>query len=381
MEKLILIMVNSTLVVVGILPKFMIQCLKESEYKDDSKNIFRVGLYVFDMSLKKIWGREIEMPYTEKKMDLSDFALDSKGNAYIDSAKVYNNNSTKEKVRGGIVNYHFEILMANANKDLIITKVNLGEKFFVSSIIMLEGPKENMICVGYSKSGDYYTNVNGLFKFNVKIGTEIIEKITYDIPEKIINQNVSGYQKFKNESKESNNDKESVGIYNLLMKKLIVDSDGSLIVIGEREYTEYSSNGKSSSTTYCFDDILITKIDSTGKLEWMKNSLKQQPGGRHGSGSSFKWIYSGKNHYLLYLDNIKNLQLSIDKVPEVHVDGAGGYLTSYKIEDATGAVEKAAVFDTRNVDGIFVTQFRTDRIFSIGDNEFLIEMYKKKMKM
>lgn len=163
-----------------------------------------------------------------------------------------------------------------------------------------------------------------------------------------------------------------------MLKKLSIDSEGGFVVIGEREYSQTSGDGKTSSTTYCFDDILVAKIDSMGKLVWIKKLPKIQRGGRRGVGSSFKWIYTGNHHYLLYLDNVKNLNLPIDKVPEPHIDGAGGFLTSYKINDATGAVVKASILDTRNVDGTFVTQFRIDRMFSIDDNEFLIEMYKKK---
>ena len=86
------------------------------------------------------------------------------------------------------------------------------------------------------------------------------------------------------------------------------------------------------------------------------------------------------SHYILFLDNAKNAKLSMNDTPERHKDGLGGYLTAYKIDDASGSVEKHTIFDSRNVKGKEIHQFKTSRIFKAADGRFMVEVYMKGKK-
>lgn len=66
------------------------------EEKKDKKNYDKIGLYVFDEHLNKLWSNEFTMPYTEAIMDNADFSVDANGNAYL-LAKVYDSDSRKER--------------------------------------------------------------------------------------------------------------------------------------------------------------------------------------------------------------------------------------------------------------------------------------------
>lgn len=357
--------------------KFMVQYRNKPETRDDAKSFDRVGLYVFDTEINKLWGKEVQMPYTEKKMDIEDYALDSRGEAYI-VAKVYNNNSTKQRVKGGKVNYHMEIFsITDGSHDIAITKVNLGEKIFVSSILLYESTSDHMICVGYYNDGQDFDSVNGLFTFKVKKGGEIFESNTYDIPLEVINQYVSDRQKAKNEKRDNDGDEESVGLKFLKMRQLTVDGEGNFTILGEQNYSVTHSNGKYTYTNYYYNDMLITKIDASGKVAWMQKLPKRQVGAAGRGGMSFKAMSDNGYKYILYLDHEDNLLLPINKTPVFHKDGAGGFLTSYKVDYATGQVSKVSIFNTRDVKGTEVFQFQTGRIFSIDDNEFIVELYKK----
>ena len=92
---------------------------------------------------------------------------------------------------------------------------------------------------------------------------------------------------------------------------------------------------------------------------------------------SYQYMFQNGNHYVLFLDNKKNLELPLNKVPANHTDGQGGFLTAYKISDAKGAVSKLSLFDMRDLQGTEVYQFMTDRILPLSGNEFVIELYKK----
>jgi hypothetical protein len=89
--------------------------------------------------------------------------------------------------------------------------------------------------------------------------------------------------------------------------------------------------------------------------------------------------FSGKNEdYFMFLDNEKNLNLPVDEVPARHVDGAGGFLMTYKINKETGVVKKTSLLDTRNINGMEVYQFKPTRILATGPSTIVFEAYKKK---
>jgi len=58
-------------------------------------------------------------------------------------------------------------------------------------------------------------------------------------------------------------------------------------------------------------------------------------------------------------------------------DEFGGYLTAYKIDDATDNIEKHTITDVRDIKGTEAHQFRASRIFDAGEKTFLLEIYIK----
>jgi hypothetical protein len=94
-------------------------------------------------------------------------------------------------------------------------------------------------------------------------------------------------------------------------------------------------------------------------------------------GMSIRYIKGKDASYILFLDNVKNANLGINDVPERHKDGRGGFLTAYKLDDATGAIEKHSIFDITDIQGTEAFQFKTSRIFETGDKVFMLEIYIK----
>jgi hypothetical protein len=50
---------------------------------------------------------------------------------------------------------------------------------------------------------------------------------------------------------------------------------------------------------------------------------------------------------------------------------------AYKIDDATGNVERHTIADIKDIKGTEAFQFKTSRIFDAADNTFLLEVYIK----
>jgi len=378
--------------------KILIQYRLKPTVRNDSKNYDVIGLSVFDQNIFPIWNKEVTMPYTEKKMNNIDYSVDSQGDAYI-LTTVYNDNTTDEKKRGeDQANYHMELLkISSTASEIVITPIAVGEKF-VNSVGLFESPENYMYCAGYYTNKGNYDSADGIFIFKIGKDGKFYDVKTFEIPLEILNQYISERAQRKNEKREEKGD--DPGLNNLDLKKLVVQADGSIVLVGERfhietrSYYDFQSKRTRTTTIYHYDDMLITKISSDGNLAWMKKLPKRQTlttsSSHYGysfsytaryvlrGGLSYEYMGGDHKHYLIFLDNEKNKDLTIDEVPAVHVNGAGGFLTAYEINDEDGKVQKYSILDIRDVQGMEVYQFSTDRILPTSPNQFVLEVYKKK---
>lgn len=358
----------------------LVQYRVKPDKRDDSKSYDVIGMHVFTNDLTEKWGGKVTMPYTEKKMDNLSYSLDSKGNAYI-VTRVYNDDSTDKKKRGeDDANYKLEILkVTNHNTPVSTAKVDVGDKF-VKTLWIYESPKGGMVAAGYYNSGKKADNVDGALMFKLDASGKPSAISTYEIPVDVLNQYASGKSQRKNERKEDDDEAEAT---DMELRNIYVHPDGSVLLVGEQyfEKTRYHTNangGGTTTTTYYYNDMLVTKIDPAGKLAWMKKLPKRQRGSAGRGGMSFAYINMTDNHYFVFLDNEKNKDLPISELPARHIDGQGGFLTSYHIDHKSGNVKKSSLLDTRNINGMEVFQFNPDRIIGTTAGTFVCEVYKKK---
>ncbi|MGN6439056.1 MAG: hypothetical protein ACTHMM_21105 [Agriterribacter sp.] len=120
--------------------------------RNDKKNFDRIGIYVFDSKMQKIWNNEFTMPYTEAVMDNIDFSVDADGNAYL-LAKVYDSDKRKEKDKAtGTAAYHLEVFkFTKDNKQIIHAKLDAGQYFIKESSLIENSNHDMVIACTYSK--------------------------------------------------------------------------------------------------------------------------------------------------------------------------------------------------------------------------------------
>lgn len=348
------------------------------ESKDDSKNKEVVGFNVFDASAKKLWSKEVTMPYTEEMMDIKDFATDKDGNAYL-LMKVYDG-TKKEKDKKGNRGYHYELMKVTAKGD--VKNIKLGtEKYYVNEIRIVDNKDGDLMCTGYY-SNKAKGSSDGVF--TLKIGTDgrvnSMNKGYYEFPAEVLKEFVSARTKRKLEEKEKDEDIEAS---NLKIKQILYNEDGSIVVAGEEAFVVwhiyFTSSGPRFRYDYFYKDILVVKISAAGELEWCRKIPKRQKGTSSvlfngedfvfGNMSYKMFEYQG-DYYFLYTDNVKNLALAKDKEPAYHIFGAGGFLVYAKIEK-NGDVSKGKFFDYREKK----VNLMPDDFVRISDNQIVNRAY------
>lgn len=356
--------------------KILIRYRNKPENRNDAISYDELGFYVFDNNFNKIWGKEVKMPHTEKEMDNLAFAVNKDGVAYMLSRI----NDSKS----------FEIItVSNAdglkNKQLPVQKGLLFNKFEIR-----ESANGNMIAAGYYANGieskvDWRghgtpsLNVNGIYVFEIGKDGSVIKDNDYPFSIELIKKYLSNRQKDKADARE---DKGKAGINDLQMRNFVLNSDGSMVIIGEVHYRidEFWMGPKMENVTH-FGDMVATKIDANGKLVWAEKMPKNQAvlssNIEDMRGLGMTYIQGKGAHYILFVDNRKNANIKMDQPSEPHKGGLGGYLTAYKVDDATGKVEKHLLFDLTNVGGTKLYQFSLSRIFEAMDKVFMLEAYIK----
>jgi hypothetical protein len=348
------------------------------EKRRDSKSYDIIGMHVFDPSLKEKWGNKVTMPYTEKKMDNLDYSVDASGNVFL-VARVYNDDTTEKKDDNNNPNYKIEIMKIAAGTGKITSsKVDLADKF-IQRFWLYETAQGPMIGAGYYNKGKEASSADGMILFTFNPDGRVTDMKTVEIPVDILNEYVSNRTRRKNSKKEDDDEAEAT---NLVLKDVKIQDDGSVILVGEQDYytVHYSRSGNMTTTYYVYhyDDILVSKVDASGKLAWMKKLPKRQQGTAGQGGMSYRFLSGAGSHYFLFLDHEKNVNLPKDELPARHVDGQGGFLMCYKLNDKTGEVKKTQILNTRDVEGMTLHQFKPSRMMGTALNTLVFEAYKKK---
>lgn len=335
---------------------------------DDSKSIDEFLINVFDHDLKKVWSKQVKMPYTEEMMDNIDYTIDNDGNVYL-LAKVYEG-KRKEKTKDDAPNYHYEMLRYATGGELKKIPVTLEDKF-INELYISAAADGNIVIAGYYSNAVFAGSSDGIFLVKIdKDGTaKKYHKGYYEFPSEILKQYQSARAKKKMEKAESKGDKD-IEAYSLDMRNIILDEDGSVLIAGEEyyvhSYTVYSGRSTYTRYVYYYNDILAMKIGANGEMEWCRKIPKRQKGGAGRGSMSFELVPFNGNYYFFYTDNVKNLSIKPDQVPAYHGDGAGGFLT-YSTIDAKGNITKAKMFDYREKDiNLWPADFE-----KVGDNQII----------
>lgn len=354
--------------------KVLIRYRNKPENRRDSKNYDDLGFYVFDNEFNKVWGREVQMPYTEKEMDNMAFTVTNEGTGFM-LARI---NESKS----------FEVITVTQD-GLENKKLEVQEGLVFDNMELEESADGNILAAGYYNNGtevkvgwtgaiNFSQNVNGLYIFEFDNNGNVLREHDYPFDLEFIQKYLSDRQKNKAEKRE---DDGKAGINDLVMREFHVLDDGSKIIVGEVHYTRREMWILSMDDVTHFGNIVIMKIDKEGELVWKKklpkNQATLQDQTEFVKGLGMSYAYGNDGHYMIFADNRKNATLDIDEPSEPHKGGWGGYLSAFRVDDVTGEVEKHLILDLTDINGKKAYQFYIHRIFKAMPNTFLLETYIK----
>ena len=357
--------------------------LIQFRYTEDY-SINRIGLFVIGKGLETVLNTEFKAP-----MCLSTL-IDNGGNVFI-YTYMFNNNATKIAYEGNKPNIHLEIVKIEAKTAAVSNFPIDYENKFTGFIGLYDYNNENIINAGftndvkesYSKEkqplGKLLNNADGITMHKIGKNGKISDVDNFKIPQEIIEQYTSSKIKNKIDNKEDDSKGE---FEDLKLTNLIVQEDGSILIIGEQQYQETTStktdpnfkNREVTTATFHYNDMMIAKIDKNWQLSWIKKLPKRQKGNSGLGGMSFKYMKGEDCHYLIFLDNIANLSLTPNDYPAKHEDGKGGFLTAYKVNDSDGKTVKISILDTRNIkEGMAIDNLEVTKIVPISSDSFMFE--------
>lgn len=320
-----------------------------------------VDVYVFNSGLKSVWTKNIKIPYSKNKVWLLNSLVSEEGDVYF-GAITHKGEKTVDK---SIV----EVLKYSKNGEKRISlDINNSKK--IGKVLLRENFENEIVFAAFYSSRLSHKDSKGFFiaKLTKEIGKKSEKE--YDIPLSII-------QRYSGESETLINEEKGKSAFGRLKKiifrELLFFNNGEILLIAEQlSFSSYSSGG----IYYIYDNIIITKIDDKGELNWMNVIPKKQM--MSFRVKTFNFNNSLESYDVFFVDHIGNKNLKENEVPKLHADNAGGFLTVCKLDKNTGDFRKETLLDFKDVKGIKTYQFYPEKVLFVDKNILMFEVYKKK---
>jgi hypothetical protein len=312
-----------------------------------------LGFSVLDNNLKSIWEEKVTIPYKDGLLDLESVRVGNDGNVYVLGLLYKEKRKAK---RHGEPNYTYEVFAYSSKGDAMKQyTISLDDRFITD--MQIEILNNNLVCAGfYSQKGTF--SIRGTYFLTVDVATkEIKTKSFKEFGIDFIAQNMSKHDEKKAKKKEEKG--EDPELYNYALHKILIGKDGSAMLIGEQYfvYTTTSSmyvNNRWQYTTnyhYNYNDIIVMKIDPTGKIQWAEKIAKTQDSvNDFGFYSSYALaIVKGKICFI-FNDNPENLAYDGKGRPDNY--NARKSMVVIVSLDANGKQTKKPIFNSIDVEVI-----------------------------
>jgi hypothetical protein len=228
------------------------------------------AMTVFDENMKKIWSKDIELPYSAKLFQLIDYQIDVEGNFYV-LGKLYVD-KVKEKRKGeDESNYSFLMLVYKGDTEKP-EQYNIAlDGLFIGDLGFQLDVNKNILCTGFYHQ-EYKQGYKGVFFLKIDTNKKaIVVRSTKEFTKELV-EDVAG-------KKAARKDRGISSTFEI--REFVPRSDGGLVALVESYFsyavTTYTYNGAMVTTYhYVGNEILAININPDGTIEWLTVIEKKQ---------------------------------------------------------------------------------------------------------
>ena len=220
---------------------------------------------VFDENLEEVWSidkvsfdDEDGLNYEEKSA-----LVGNNGRIYVLGSRQILRDR-KAGIKQGKKKYEIALI---SEEGIEITEID-AKSHKLDDVSMTQ-TKDKAIFFGGYYLGEDVNGIEGVFLFTLDNDLEVNDEIWSEFSHEFITQGWSARQTKKAKKKE---DKGTLGLNNLYLRKVIKHDDGSISMVGEIYWvtvttTTNANGGTSTKTTYHYGDLIITRISAEGEVQ------------------------------------------------------------------------------------------------------------------
>lgn len=310
----------------------------------------RFSIRLFDDELNLIWSNKFQLPYEDQVFEVSNFVLDNQQNVYMVCA-LYGNDYMRSDQS---INKRYSMLHYNHHqKKLTEFEINVDDKWFHSARFQIVADTSLIVAGFYANSGQ--GNIAGTYYLNFNTQTDELESSGFEALPREILAAIGASGDFSISSGE-----QMISLRNLLIK-----SDGSAVLVAEKEYVNTSTyidpyTGQYiTNYHYHFDDALFVGLNTSGAIDFATILPKSQSSTNdHGPYSSIAVNLHKDDVYVLYNDNPANVTSASELRTLNNFSKSVAMLAHI---DSKGNLSREPLFSIKDFGGILKPKFSSEQ--------------------
>jgi hypothetical protein len=328
----------------------------------------KVSIHSLDATFKVLWKKDVELPLiSDSKRNYSfDKYVDPNANVYL-LAKVYDDDPNGKKknkykdVKEGQLNYDYHIYtIGNGIETYIDYPFELKDKA-VSEINLDINNKGELVACGFygdinadknkvsGAKGVFYTIIDPA---NKEIKAQSYKKFENEVFTAGLSEKKKGKLEEKMEEGKREGDASSYIIRDLVQRK-----DGGSTMFAEEHYiytvTYYDGKYTHTTTHYVYKNIIVTKINAAGEIEWTTVIPKYADVTQYNLICSYIKFDEGNDTYDLFFNDHRDnlIAISLEKNGAEPINGKLKPMRFVRIVvNADGSLSKREEAFQRNED-------------------------------
>lgn len=323
---------------------------------------------------RALWEKEQEIPYSKTNSNFNSLYVDNNANVYF-LFNVRNENKSMKR------NSKYNVLrISELGEEVSNNTIDLGTNTAKDLKLFFDKNGDMLACAYYYVKDALL----GVFMARYPTSMKDMPPLEYHTFEKDIDADKRKDPKFKTfmdilllEQKKE---------LNYVLQYVIPEDNGDITLIGEDQYfTSYATyeGGKAASVEVPHnDDVIVTRLDKTGKIIWTQRIPKRNEHINVGfidKTCAYAYMKKGKDILIFYNDNPAN-RLDSEKILDPYSDNGASVLAVATINEKGEAKREVIQTFTRSKEGGTRPIIRS--LYATGTNEALIgtHIYKKDEK-